>query len=268
LLKGFRNRAFHGLIDHNLGIDLLATLLDPSFVPGINTSFEGPSGESIPIHQWSLEAQALAERYAKAFSNIATVIEGDANWFGWHERDRPDTISLVVHPLWAQFSERRNGLKSAFEFATAKGARFIRLVDSFNLSRRTAWVRAHRDEFSVVDLSMNTGVVSPTAKGSSNPTIAPQGAGGASEIDPLALPIGDVFFFGSNLYTRIEGITLSTAGSGGWLVRLSSGEIVHVTVKREPGMRSPQRRRLGGAPLPDSEVSSIVLGRYTPREHT
>jgi biotin carboxyl carrier protein len=63
---------------------------------------------------------------------------------GWQEGA---DMAVVVHPLWAGYSGPNNAVELAKEWAARQGAGSVRLVDSFNLSRRMAWVRGNQAEF-------------------------------------------------------------------------------------------------------------------------
>ena len=75
LLKGFRNKNIHGLIDWRLGLDLLSVLRDADFVPGFSQDFEIAS--SAANGNWIDRANEAASMLALAMgepeSSICTL---------------------------------------------------------------------------------------------------------------------------------------------------------------------------------------------------
>ena len=146
LLKGFRNRQLHGLIDWRLGLELLSAMHDPSYTPGVSPDSDD-WGEG--VQGWEAEASALADLYCSAiadthhperFSSEDGILQG---WFTV-ERDKRSAY-IVSHPLWEFDPQHRDDVsKQIFSLVSAdKNAQTIRLLDSFNLSRRMSWVRAN-----------------------------------------------------------------------------------------------------------------------------
>lgn len=123
LLKGFRNRQLHGLLDCELGLDLLRCLRDAQFAtdPGLHAQ----------------RSVLLARRYQSTFPQAkAWEADGVA---GWEEKGR---LFGIIHPLWGDEPGDLNGIASLHGIASQRGIGEITLVDTFNLDRRMAWVRA------------------------------------------------------------------------------------------------------------------------------
>jgi DEAD/DEAH box helicase domain-containing protein len=257
LLRGFRNRSLHGLIDHALGIELLCTLRDPSYRPGIDASIVGSEGEPVGLPDWPHRARALVSRYTSAFHRTAEALPGLDYVHGWRELDAQETVAVVVHPLWAPQRGIRNGIAEAARWAVENGAKRLRLIDSFNLERRMSWVRASRASFRMIDLA-----VFPLGADSS-PSVSHDGksalSGDAIEaLEPASLPVGASLTHAGKPYVRVLGARLAEVPSGDWLARLGSGEVVRIQVRLVQGA-SPRRRRAGGAMLTSSEVASAMV---------
>jgi hypothetical protein len=269
LLKGFRNRAVHGLIDYSLGVEMLATLLDPRYRPGIDRVLPGGSKDALGLTDWAKKAKDLVARFVAAFSRIAEPLQGTNYIHGWRERDRPGTIAVVVHPLWADFPEARNGIAEMAQWASTHGAKRIRLVDSFNLERRMSWVRARRELFKECDLSVTSWATRCIERAACHvpadqryqPSFGNTLAG-EPEADPAGHPSGVRFVHGSYTYERTSDVSLAEVGAGGWLVRFASGELTHVLVRHGADLAAPVRRRAGGTSIsPLEAASATVLAR-------
>jgi DEAD/DEAH box helicase domain-containing protein len=156
LLRGFRNRQLHGLIDWRLGLELLKVMQDPTFVPGRDAFCES-WGLGVP--SWDEEAQRLAKAYVDTYGgSSASYVKGPTGFHGWLERQQTASgdvraLFAVSHPLWAGHSSSVGTIgASLFDWAKDIGVPSIRLVDSFNLSRRMAWVRGNLDMFPPMDV--------------------------------------------------------------------------------------------------------------------
>ncbi|WP_125077250.1 DEAD/DEAH box helicase [Pseudoxanthomonas sp. SGT-18] len=135
LLKGFRNRHIHPLLDCMLGLDLLRCLDDPAYVPGGDAAFVE-------------EAMRLAAAYCRAFPGGRAVCSGEVA--GWVESGE---LFGIVHPLWSVTVGTANRVGALHALAAEHGCGRVRFVDTFNLARRMAWVRSRilaGDEFPAV----------------------------------------------------------------------------------------------------------------------
>ncbi len=150
LLKGFRNRQLHGLIDWRLGLELLATMQDPVHIPGITPLFE-TWGLGLP--SWKDEARQLADQYCDAFENSVGVrFDNGAGLSGWFSNsdsnENLQIMNVVSHPLWKFNISGTDSLNlELINLAAIHGVSTMRLIDSFNLSRRMSWVKGNLSYF-------------------------------------------------------------------------------------------------------------------------
>lgn len=226
LLKGFRNRQLHGLIDWQLGIELLAVMADAEFVPGLSPMFE-----LWDLEPWSVVADRLAAGYCDSFGSHAPTRVSDGELHGWLTDDHDGRIvSIVAHPLW-QFSANSEGLlASRFrDLAADKGAKWVRLVDAFNLRRRRSWVRTQLGLFPKVQCNPDSAMTPPDD--------------GLSMV--AALATGASCEAGGSRWRRELDQSLTQVPQGQWLARDGSGGLVRVTVRDYPGM-GRRVRRIGG----------------------
>lgn len=248
LLKGFRNRPLHGLLDWELGIELLATLAVPEFRPGLDQQPFAGAPSTLP--SWPARARALVERYTEAFAPITRRIETAGPIAGWHERDANGTVAAVVHPLWSLAPGERNGMAEVAAWARAQGARRVRMIDSFNLSRRMSWVRSRRDDwfpaYRLEDLGADT------------PGDELGGAQRSNGRDPRSVPVGDAFEHDGVRYERTADEALSAVAAGDWLARGPDDAIVRVLVRWVANRRSPFVRVHGGQTLSPEQVRAYV----------
>jgi hypothetical protein len=139
-LFSYRNRPLHGLLDWRLGHDLLHALHRQDFMCGLDGRFEG-----VALDQWVQRAGADANRMCERFEQ-ATKVEGCA-LPGFEIEGK---VYLVAHPLW---SHEQSPDSIVGQAAEALGGQ-VRLMNSFDLSRRMAWCWQNKDEealFPVVD---------------------------------------------------------------------------------------------------------------------
>jgi DEAD/DEAH box helicase domain-containing protein len=222
LLRGFRNRQVHGLLDWRLGVDLLATMLDDAFSPGTDTLLLNGALPEDREGPWWQRAARIAERYAQVFVRAAVVREGAVS--GWIEHE---VLSVVAHPLWASHPNVKNGLSEAQHVARQLGINRIRIVDSFNLDRRMAWVRANLDKF---------------------PTTSVDQAGSINECPPASreqlerLPLGTPFECFGVTWVRRD---ISRPSHGDWIAIDSEDRIVIVQARMRPGMTEPRFKQRG-----------------------
>ena len=155
LLKGFRNRQLHGLINWRLGLDLLSVMLNPDHIPGFTPILED-LGDS--VEDWGAEAASLADKYCSTISvthSPERFSSEDGKLQGWIVEERGKRSAfLVSHPLW-EFDTLGNGPVSRQITHLTKNvhkADTLMLLDSFNLSRRMSWVKGKHDHFDQYDL--------------------------------------------------------------------------------------------------------------------
>lgn len=245
LLRGFRNRQLHGLLDWELGIELLATMLDKDYRPGLDSRL---GQASLPGSCWRNRAKELADRYVSAFPNAALPLSGNSGIFGWRERDNNDVVTAVVHPLWSSFPGKKNAVDVALTWAAGNGAKRVRLVDSFNLARRMAWVRGNLETFCVCDAGAVAVVSSTPPIGTSGPQLS-------SSLE--SLPTGMEFDAFEHRWERTPETSYALAEDGDWLALDPSGFLSHLQVRRLSGMDAPRIRRIGGDWVESAEAATL-----------
>lgn len=138
-LLRYGNQPFHGLLDWQLGLVFLRSMVDPGFRCGLDGVFSVPG-----LHAWP----ALARRTAK---EMAFRFEGEERLFGDVPAFRVKVARglsrwvLVAHPLWDWTdSDGPIGntiLAQAFDAAAKDDDRSPICWDTFNLTRRQVLVR-------------------------------------------------------------------------------------------------------------------------------
>jgi len=227
LLKGFRNRQLHGLIDWQLGLELIACMESPNYVPGITPLFE-----SWPINSWSDQASQLARAYCESFGTNAPASVSEGELHGWLSSDNGDQLlTVVAHPLW-QFSPNSMGTLATKlrRFAAIHSAARVRLIDTFNLRRRLSWVRSNLGVFPVECYST--------------------GGGGTPEIPTLEeivfLSEGESRDYDGKCWLREADQPLTLAPVGLWIAREGSAPCFLATVRNIPGAGRKVRQVGGG----------------------
>ena len=242
LLKGFRNRQLHGLIDWQLGLELLAAMADPEFVPGLSPMFEAWG-----LEPWNVNAGRLATAYCDAFGSHAPRRVSNGELHGWVSDDSDGRIiSIVAHPLW-QFSANSQGALAARlrGLAAAQGATWVRIVDAFNLRRRRSWVRTHLGLFPKVSCDPGDAATSSDD--------------GLSTVTALAP--GESCEAGGCQWRRQPDQSLAQVSQGQWLARDGSGGLVRVTVRDYPGTGRKVRRIGGPFMAPDEYAGLVAIAR-------
>jgi len=144
-LRSYQNRFIDPLLDWRLGLDLIRTLQDASYLCGL-LNIVAPEGAAQDSHDWIAEARRSVDALCHAFPEECTqpnlltssrlpafrVSEGDSS-----------RIVLVRHPLWADRSSvEGNALDAAFVEADDITASLPPdIVDCFNLRHRPSWTR-------------------------------------------------------------------------------------------------------------------------------
>ncbi|OLO07442.1 hypothetical protein BTW08_11730 [Salinicola sp. MH3R3-1] len=249
LLRGFRNRQVHGLLDWELGIELLASMLDEDFKPGLDNVADGrllPTGRDA---DWLLRAGKLVDTwFLNGFPAESVVHEDTVH--GWIQGG---VFNVVVHPLWSRSPSQRNAIGNAHLFAADKGLKKIRRVDSFNLSRRMVWVRANlsNDDIFVVE---EVDASSPSGE----PSTVSTSPKNVVTIDDLHIYTDDdIVTFDDQSWKRTAPKTLNQLGDGEeWLAATSTGELLSVRVSYKHGMKAPRLRTSNGF-VPSNEAALL-----------
>jgi hypothetical protein len=253
LLRGFRNRQLHGLIDWRLGIELLQVMREPSFVPGRDLLVEA---WSVGQDSWDKHVSQLAETYCIAYERgSSSHLKGCLGVHGWigGEGGTPDdrTMFVVSHPLWSQTILNANTIGPAIrQLATENNASRVRLVDSFNLSHRMAWVRGNQQLFALCDL----GGAAPT------PTFA---APDQWMQDVMALSAGDSIMQPPWRWTRVADSDGWSAAPGFWLA-LVAGDLCKVNITNPPGgsYRIKKLGAMGHLVQQDHPTLTLIARRF------
>lgn len=261
LLRGFRNRPLHGLIEYSLGIELLATLRDPAFSPGIDSAGAGASRAETVLGDWGASAHDLARRFSSAFASTR-LVESEGHLAGWWERDCQGTLAAVVHPLWGLNEGPNSGLGNVMRWARDLGASRVRLVDTFNLARRMSWVRARRAEFATVEITAldEAGDVSSVADGM-HPQSGPQ-----TDLGDVAP--GAPFMRDGHRWRRLAEHTLTPNVIGDFLVSDASGHVSRATVRRVGPSGPGVIRVLGRGAVNPVEASEFTVVAELDQETT
>lgn len=239
LLRGFRNRQLHGILDWQLGLELLASLLDKDYRPGLDSTVRDLQGHKHGMPDWHRLCEELAERYVASFPTVAGLLPKGSPYSGWRELDREGTVTLIVHPLSAEYAGDNNAIEVARTWAAANSMSQVRLVDSFNLNRRLAWVRGNLSLFNTI------------SSGSSNETVdaATINAKGAET----------VFTYGAQQYEAIVEAPVWTSEAGEWLARTENGQLLQLKIRRVPNSRGPYVSIVGAKMVNEAEASRLKL---------
>jgi DEAD/DEAH box helicase domain-containing protein len=225
LLKGFRNRQLHGLIDWRLGMELLASMEDPSHLPGITPLY---GAWDLGLLSWPEEAGRLADQYCAAFDRPACRVSDPGGLEGWisvgAESGGPSTLFLAGHPLWRIGSHATDQVSTiVMPWAARLGASHVVVLDTFNLGRRMAWVRGNLRAFPL--LSVATGDAVHVGQGAIDDWME----------QLVALRPGENLDVEGNRWVRFEDQSAWTVSPGLWLARQSTGQLFVIMVKNIPG---------------------------------
>jgi hypothetical protein len=170
----------------------------------------------------------LAEQYFDAFEHSTSVrFDSNMGLHGWVSdniiKGQDKTLNVVSHPLWKFDSSGNDSLGSdLLNLATKHNAVGIRLIDSFNLSRRLSWVKGNLNYFPLFVLSsiQNSSSGSPEANWMQKLLVANEGESIVHEGKKwVRYPLQDAW--------------IST--NGVWLSYLNDQTIYEVTIRNIPG---------------------------------
>lgn len=231
LLKGFRNRQLHGLLDWELGLDLIAVLADEGHRPGVDGLFE----PAVDLEPWRDRAAAMADKYVASFSGCEPVHEGTVH--GWTDVARPGEVVALVHPLWATYPGAGHPIDEMIARAPKEGMHTVRFVDTFNLERRMSWVRGNLASFP--EKVVGTQLDSPL-----DGKVEGRDAGdaGTSPTPLEAVPTGGRFEHGGKSWERVEDAAPNTVAAGTWLAKDMEGRAFVIRVIKHPGMSETKFR--------------------------
>jgi hypothetical protein len=250
LLRGFRNRQVHGLLDWSLGIELLASMLDSNFKPGLDLVAEGKRLPVVKEGSWTERAKLLVSEWVEnRFPQDKVVSSGNVH--GWV---KGGVFNVVVHPLWDNYAHERNAIGDAHRAATNEGCSKIRRIDSFNLSRRMVWVLSNLDNeeiFVVEDVDVNA------VKGfSSNTQHSTDTSINSNEFN--SLQIGDVFSYKQKSWKKMVVHSLSQLKDREiWLAIDVNNDFLIVTVSHVAGLKLPRLRLADSGFVPKTQADSL-----------
>lgn len=254
LLKGFRNRQVHGLLDWQLGIELIACMFDSRYRPGLDRELQG---KELPFGKrdvwFELADRLVGEWFANQLSPGAKRIQ-DGVISGWI---LDKTFNVVVHPLWDRYPSELNAIGEAHAIAKKHGCSRIRRIDSFNLSRRMIWVYSNLADpnlFVVEDVLEHCDVELDSSNSVGESLVEVESL---QEIAPLTN--GDIFLFSGQKWCKEPVCALSQLKDKDvWLVSTSDGSMVRVTVSRKKGMPKPKLRTSYGFIKEDVESLKFI----------
>lgn len=249
LLRGFRNRQIHGLLDWQLGIDLLASMLDGGFRPGLDAE---ASGRALPVSRegdWSERSSRLVEAYGKNGFPVDRAVHSDSV-HGW---SKDGVLNVVVHPLWDGYAHERNAIGEAHRLAGELGLGKIRRVDSYNLSRRMVWVRANLGNGEVFPIE---DVVPSEMLGAQPGPVA----GDLTSLDALlAVPDHGTFQAAGRSWVKVAQHKLTQLGDGEeWLAAAPTGHLIPVISSLKRGMQVARLRSTNGF-VPENDALNYRL---------
>jgi Lhr-like helicase len=130
-LMSYQNRSLHALLDWRLGMQLLRVFKDGGLK--LDTVLRESEGR----------AEELLQELSDSFPEVNKV--NDLDWPACFSDG--GTLFLIVDPFVSPILNTNNKLgKSANEWLQRDGSTDVRLMDTFNLSRRLAWCWSHRFE--------------------------------------------------------------------------------------------------------------------------
>ena len=228
LLKGFRNRHLHALLDWRLGLDLLSVMRDSSYIPGVTPLFET---WGFGLKSWGDEAREIAEIYCSAFGEGEYQLVTDGAYLhGWCSREDSETLNVVAHPLWELDPQMRDVVsQSVVAFARSQSnVNYVRLLDSFNLSRRMSWVRTNPSFFRKHDLSY---------LGSSSSDASSSGSRSSNDLNQLISKseIGKYFEYDGDVWERVLEQDAWSIAKGSYILRQDGYEPFAARISSMPG---------------------------------
>ncbi|MBV7315428.1 DEAD/DEAH box helicase [Shewanella sp. NIFS-20-20] len=236
LLRGFRNRQVHGLLDWQLGIELLASMLDREYRPGLDLAVDG---KTLPFGReggWIELAELLVEEWFENDLSPRGIPIHEGVIHGWVEGS---TFNVVVHPLWDGAANKLNAIEEAHRVANQHECKTLRRIDSFNLSRRMIWVYSNLDDqqlFNLEDVVPNSEDTSESIAPSLPDIIL-------NSEDFNALAVGDTFLFASQTWSKESPLLIHQLNDKEvWLAAKPCGALIPITASCKKGLPTPRLR--------------------------
>ncbi|KZN62891.1 hypothetical protein N473_18420 [Pseudoalteromonas luteoviolacea CPMOR-1] len=255
LLKGFRNRQLHGLLDWELGIELIASMLDSEFIPGKSTEVLGKELPTSAEGHWANRAKSLVNNYIEnGFAESAIHRENISGWIS------DDVFNFVVHPLWSIHPGELNSIKLAYDIATEYGVKDVRRIDSFNLSRRMVWVR---QQIEASDKKENLfPVESASFKGEKVNSVSFSKSEEMNQSDIVNLSDGEEFEYTSKKWIKVNGNNKQALKHKEvWLSVTKNGLFTECSVYQQKGMTKPKFRVIGRAKMLVMDDIEILVAK-------
>jgi DEAD/DEAH box helicase domain-containing protein len=238
LLKGFRNRHLHPLLDWRLGLELLAVMRDSEHIPGVTPYF---STWELSLKSWEEEAADIAGNYCLAFGDgELKPISNGTYLHGWVDTEG-SILNIVSHPLWElDFSQKGNCVtQDIVAFAKKQeGVRSVRLLDSFNLSRRATWVRNHNELYNCYDLDSFSDAVVKLDECATTASVLTSAVGGAIALDDLIsnTEVPATFEYENFTWIRVDETDVWTIKPGMYVVKQNDLDAFTVVIKHMQGL--------------------------------
>jgi ATP-dependent helicase YprA (DUF1998 family) len=145
-LLRYGNQPFHGLLDWQLGMTFLRSMVDPNFRCGLDRG-RAKDFEVSGLRSWRRQADRLAGEMASRFGGKTRTFGGLSAFTVSMGPKKSSPWVLVVHPLWDWDKESgpsrgtvlEEAVREALEDDDAEGAPLA--WDTFNLERRQVLVR-------------------------------------------------------------------------------------------------------------------------------
>ncbi|MEJ6476956.1 DEAD/DEAH box helicase [Pseudoalteromonas piscicida] len=249
LLKGFRNRHLHPLLDWRLGLELMSVMKDPTYIPGVTPHFEL---WGLGLKSWQEEASELVTNYCSAFGNGNLEPVNNGSFIHGWINESEKALEVVAHPLWEFDPLLKDDVSKAIDSFAKKytDIEFVRLLDSFNLSRRMSWVRSKSETY--VSHPINISV----------PNNPPSNDATGFTIDKVE--IGDLFEFESESWVRIAEMDAWNAAKGRYIVQRKGKLPFIATIMPVPGLPDGAKIRKKGDGFLDKThwLSLKVIARH------
>jgi len=271
LLKGFRNRQLHGLLDWQLGIELLASMFDGNYKPGLDTAIDG---QQLPIGKdgcWSDLAESLVKEWVvNGFDTDGHPGIHEGVIHGWGNDD--GIFNVVVHPLWAERANERNAIGDAHKIAAEHNYKFIRRIDSFNLSRRMIWVLSNlnNEELFPIEAVEVTPILAAPVHVVPAPIIdsksyhqAPDSEelsshSYADQIDFDEIEVGKRFAYEGDSWVKESNVLLKKLKDGeSWLALDMAEQVLIVKVSLIRGQAKPKLRIYGKGFINEDQINEL-----------
>ena len=175
---------------------------------------------------WHSQAAFLADQYCAGFDTSAKRVSDEDYLHGWLGRGLGTSdrcLYVVSHPLWDITSSSKGLLASKImSWAQSLDASDIRFLDTFNLSRRMAWVRGALHSFPSLPIGLG---VAPSDTGSEQSWM----------VQLASLDVGASATYFDRHWTRISAQSAWVASPGSWIAQIEGQQLFEVIIRVFPG---------------------------------